>query len=85
LLVPAPDREGVVRAIEEKITGMYGTHPREPTPPRDNAPQSFDVVHPPTQREGFVEQVVTTYERVEPAAQDQDVPLRKKRTRRNGA
>lgn len=56
LLVPAEERESVVRAVELRIASMYGG-----TPEAAPGTTSFDVVHPPTQREGFVEQVITTY------------------------
>lgn len=60
LLVPAEERESVVRAVEAKITSMYGGGQRPQG--GDAGSRSFDVVHPPAQRDGFVEQVITTYE-----------------------
>ncbi len=60
LLVPREDRQGVVESVEDRITSMYankgGVAPNEPDQPRE-----IDVVHPPVQHEGYVEQVRTTY------------------------
>lgn len=57
MLVPPEDRPGVVESIEARIVETYTN------PSRDDRPagvREIDVVHPPTQRAGHVEQVVTT-------------------------
>ena len=73
LLVSPEDREAVVSAVERRVTDLYS----------DTAPAGHDshdahdihdpevrVVHPAQQREGYVEQVETTYgvEKPKPAA-----------------
>lgn len=55
-----PDqREAVVASVEARIAEVYGSS-------RAEGAVTFDVVQPPVQREGYVEQQVTTYEQVEP-------------------
>lgn len=61
MLVPPEDRLGVVESIESRIVETYGR-------PSD---REIEVVHPPVQRDGHVEQVVTTVtvrESIEPRA-----------------
>jgi hypothetical protein len=53
LLVPREDRETVVASIEAKINALYPMRGRE-----------LDLRNPPEQREGYVEQVTTTYAEV---------------------
>jgi hypothetical protein len=75
LMVPRDQREGVVAAVEQRIAEMYEQSWRageaaaeQALAPQNDPSHEVDVVHPPTQREIYVEQVVTTYERVaEPA------------------
>lgn len=59
LVVDEGEREGVVAAVERQIVETYGI-------PRDYArgsggSEEFLLVHPPVQREGYVEQVETTF------------------------
>jgi len=53
LLVPREDRETVVASIEARINALYPMRRRE-----------LDLRNPPEQREGYVEQVTTTYAEV---------------------
>lgn len=53
LIVDAGDRARVVEAVEARIIETYGGGGKTPA--------EFDVVHPPTDKQGYVEQVVTTY------------------------
>lgn len=64
MLVDRDEREAMVEMVERQIAQLYG--------PRATVPPGLQVVHPPVQRDGHVEQVVTTYELVadEPAATD---------------
>lgn len=57
LVVPAPERAGVVTAVERQIITTYD-HGRAPEP---EGAQEVDVVHPSTSRDGYIEQVVVTY------------------------
>ena len=52
MLVPPEDRLGVVDSIEARIVETYGSVGK--------ADRELDIVHPPVQRAGHVEQVVTT-------------------------
>lgn len=58
LLVDESEREALVASVEKRISDLYAndaeTH------------KDFDVVHPTVQRDGFTEQVVTTYDTTEP-------------------
>jgi hypothetical protein len=64
LMVPREEREGVVEAVERRVAGMYEQAWRagEAATERASGPREVDVVHAPVQRDGYVEQVVTTYE-----------------------
>jgi hypothetical protein len=63
LLVPMDEREGVVASIESRIADVYA--PASGIGPA--AGKGLNVVHPPVQREGYVEQVTTNFELIEPA------------------
>jgi hypothetical protein len=55
LLVDREDRPALVAEIEKRVASVY----------RKDAPadgRQVEVVYPPVQREGYVEQVTTTYE-----------------------
>lgn len=52
MLAPESEREAIVESIEQRMAELY-LDPK--------ADRSVDVVHPPEQREGFVEQKITTY------------------------
>ncbi len=71
LMVPRDQREGVVAAVEARIAELYEHSWRageaaaaDVLARPDIDPPQVTVVHPPTQRDGFVEQVITTYDRV---------------------
>lgn len=60
LLVVAPEeREAMVSAIEQRVMELYGRGSAEPpaAPPKE-----YRVIAAPVQRNGYVEQVTTTYE-----------------------
>lgn len=97
LMVPRDEREGVVAAVEARIADL---HERSWTAGEAAAAQALaqsdadlphvTVVHPPSQRDGYVEQVITTYERApavpakpvraaKPAQPTKPAPRRKKR------
>ena len=52
LLAPEAEREGIVRSVEQRMAELY----LEP-----DGRRTVNVAHPPTQRDGFVEQTITTY------------------------
>lgn len=84
LMVPRDQRDGVVAAVEKRIAEMYEQSWRAGEAAADaintrDAALEVTVVHPPTQREGYVEQVVTTYERAKPASKSKVASRRKKR------
>lgn len=70
LAVPGSEREKVVAAIEARVAQAYaGRIPEsagKATAKRGRQRgKSLDVVQPPVQREGYTEQIVTTYDEVE--------------------
>jgi hypothetical protein len=64
LMVPRDQRESVVAAVEQRIAELYEQSWTAGEAAADSVlkPSEVEVVHPPQQREGYVEQVVTTYE-----------------------
>lgn len=54
MLVDAEEREAMVEMVERQVAQLYGPEPA--------AAGGFQVVHPPVQRDGHTEQVITTYE-----------------------
>lgn len=64
LMVDRDDREALVEMLERYVIDHYAQGERPARPPAQTAgPQGgLDVVHPPQQREGYVEQVHVTYE-----------------------
>ena len=60
LLVPREDRQGVVVSVEDRITSMYANADGIASNEADE-PREVDVVHPPVQHDGYVEEVRTTY------------------------
>ena len=58
LIVPEPEREAVVEAVERQIVATYGI---EKTARQEEADREVRVVSPPVQREGYVEHVETEY------------------------
>jgi hypothetical protein len=58
-MVEERERKALVASVEKRIAELY-PHRAADAPP---AEQSIDVVHPPEEREGYTEQVITTYEK----------------------
>ena len=58
MLVPAAEREGVVEAVEGRIVEVYD----RPADGASSADREIVVRYPAVQREGYVEEVVKTYE-----------------------
>ncbi len=69
LLVPREDRQAVVASVEDRITSLYadgaamGAVMGEVMGEADASSESreVDVIHPPVQHDGYVEEVRTTY------------------------
>lgn len=57
LAVPENERAGVVDAVERQIIATY-EHANAET----DRSGGIDIIHPPVAREGYVEQVVVTYD-----------------------
>jgi hypothetical protein len=53
LMVDEADRQRVVEAVEARIVETYTSVSNQRT--------EFDLVHPPKDKQGYIEQVVTTY------------------------
>jgi hypothetical protein len=71
LTVDRQDREALVSEVERRVAAAYGGGANE---------REVDVRHPPAQKDGYVEQLVTTYAEVKaPAAQAK--PAGKRRAR----
>lgn len=85
LMVPRDQREGVVAAVEKRIAEMYeqswraGEAAADSINSHDDLGPEVTIVHPPAQRDGYVEQVVTTYQRAQPAPKAKPASRRKKR------
>ena len=76
LLAPVDEREAIVSSIESKMVELYApTNARSlsadafdqpisgvPMAPPVEEPRMLNVIDPPVQREGFVEQRIHTYE-----------------------
>jgi hypothetical protein len=60
LVVGESEREAIVAAIEKRVVETYGIARDYPDPNDAQLPE-VTVVHPPIQREGYVEQIETTY------------------------
>lgn len=52
MMAPESERKAIVESIERRMAELYL---------ESKADRSVDVVHPPEQREGYVEQKITTY------------------------
>ncbi|MDX2131303.1 MAG: hypothetical protein SFY69_04550 [Planctomycetota bacterium] len=72
LTVDPADREALVAEVERRVASLYPLAPGADQPDAgsslsgaaDEPPaEPVDVVHPPRQRDGYVEQVRVTYER----------------------
>jgi len=59
LVVPADEREAVVRAVERRVAEVFGPHAHA------DDEILLDVAEAPVQRDGYVEQVIRTYARPE--------------------
>lgn len=59
LLAPREERESLVRAVEAKVAQLFGTKaPLDRSPAED---RELTVISPQVQKEGYVEQIETTY------------------------
>lgn len=52
MMAPEGEREAIVRSVEQRMAEVY----MKPSGSRE-----LHVTHPPEQREGFIEQKITTY------------------------
>lgn len=82
LAIPAHEREAAVGAVEARVAEAYNqraaaSRKRTGKSAGGKRGKSFDVLSPPVQREGYTEQVVTTYDLEEPPAKE--AALRKRR------
>ena len=59
LLVPRDDRLSVVESVEQRIASMYESD----APAESTDDDEIDIVFPPVQRKGYVEQTHKTYAR----------------------
>lgn len=66
-LAPIEEREGIVSAVEAQMLELYRSGAGESLSdePGQPAQEGLDLVEPPVQREGYIEQVVRTYGRQE--------------------
>lgn len=88
MLVPMSERAEVVRAVEREISRTYGAQ-REAAASGASSQTggegtiegraSWAVHHPPVQKDGYVEEVVKTYEEVEPKPEAKAKPKRRAR------
>ncbi|HLP85790.1 MAG TPA: hypothetical protein VK157_15675 [Phycisphaerales bacterium] len=64
LMVPRDQREAVVASVEARIAELYEQSWKSGEAAANSAlaPREIEIVHPPQQRDGYIEQVVTTYE-----------------------
>lgn len=60
LLVPEHERRSVVESIEARIASLYPAAPASAL--NAEGGRTVTLVHPPVQRDGYVEQVTTTYD-----------------------
>jgi hypothetical protein len=61
LLVPREDRPDVVASVEDRIASLYTDDASTAEVDESREPREVEVVHPPVQHDGYVEQVRTTY------------------------
>lgn len=73
LSVDAGDRQALVEAIERRVSELYSGAPERPK-------REVRLVRPPAQRDGYVEQVETTFE-VPAASAPAKRPARARRAR----
>ena len=67
LLVPRDDRLSVVESVEQRIASMFESD----APPESTDDDEIDIVFPPVQRKGYVEQTHKTYARKPEKGQDE--------------
>ena len=67
LLVPRDERQSVVESVEQRIASMFD--PDAPLASTDD--EEIDIVFPPVQRTGYVEQTHKTYARKHDPADDE--------------
>jgi len=81
LLAPADEREAIVSSIESKMVELYAPA-RAPVEAAalarvdqiETEPRTMNVIDPPVQRDGFVEQMIHTYEVKEDEQAESDEP-----------
>lgn len=83
LLVPRDEREAIVRSVEQRICALYPLGPEELPAAFDETPE-IHVLHPPTQHEGYTEQVEVTYERTPRIVGSRATPAKKAPPKRRG-
>lgn len=71
LAIPAHEREQAVAAIEARIAQAYAADTGASRKRGAKRGKSFDVVAPPVQKDGYTEQVVTTYDVQESESREQ--------------
>ncbi|NRA58388.1 MAG: hypothetical protein HRU13_09785 [Phycisphaerales bacterium] len=54
MLAPEAEREVIVRSVEQRMAELYLSNETQ-------SERTVNVEHPPEQREGFVEQKISTY------------------------
>ncbi|MEO1277915.1 MAG: hypothetical protein AAFV77_03050 [Planctomycetota bacterium] len=54
MLAPEVEREAIVRSVEQRMAELYLSNETQ-------SERTVNVEHPPEQREGFIEQKVSTY------------------------
>lgn len=66
LMVPQAERQAIVQAVEARIVSQFGTAQEHTTDTvGSDTAATIEVVHPPVQRPGYIEQVITTYEKMD--------------------
>lgn len=68
LLVDREDRPELVAEMERRVVARYAPVARRERRAAPDGEGEIHVVNPPVQREGYVEQVITTYASEPPAA-----------------
>ncbi len=84
LAIPAHEREAAVAAIESRVAEAYEQR-LSGSRKKSRKGRSFDVLSPPVQKDGYTEQVVTTYDLGEPGVGQGSQSDAKRRRRSAGA
>lgn len=79
MLVPMHERAEVVHAVEREISRTYGAANESIPSQTANDSAAWSVHHPPVQKDGYVEEIVKTYEEVEPKPDAKTKPKRRAR------